>query len=152
MADRSERKGSAGWGRPFQKGKSGNPKGRPRRNGSPVPLAPQTILQTKTEELLEKVIEMALGGDRACLRLCIDRLIPAKKDSPLKPGLPPIAAAADLPRFFAAVAARLEQGEIAASEAKALKELAEFYRKLIEMVELEPRVSELEEMLNSPKQ
>jgi hypothetical protein len=148
MADPSERKRSRGGGRPFKKGQSGNPKGRPKGSLNKATLAAQALFQEEAEALVAKAVEMALQGDRACLRLCIDRLIPARKDLPLPPGFPKIGGSADLPHFFAAVAARFEEGEITPSEAKALKELAESYRKLIEMAELEPRVTELEEMMN----
>ena len=150
MSDRSEPKPPGTRGRPFKKGQSGNPKGRPKKNQSKSTLIAKDLLEGEAESIIEKVIEMALKGDRACLRICIDRLVPAKKDSPFQPGLPRVGAAADLPQFFAEIAARFEGGEITASEARALKDLAETYRRLIEMAELEPRVKELEDMFNSP--
>ena len=148
MAELPDGKRGRGWGRPFTKGKSGNPNGRPKKKlENPAQLA-KTLLEGEAGALTEKAVEMAIGGDRACLRMCLERLLPVKKDSPIAPGLPKIGAAADVPRFLAAATARLEEGEIGPSEAKALKELADSYRKLIETAELEPRVTELEAMAN----
>jgi hypothetical protein len=148
MAVESESKSPKGWGRPFQKGQSGNPKGRPKGSRNKTTLIAQGLLDGEAEGLVRKVVEKALKGDKACLRICIDRLVPRKKDSPLKFSLPQIGAAADIPKFFAAVTALFEEGDITPSEARALAHLAEAYRKLIETAELEPRVSELEGMMN----
>ena len=59
----------------FKIGQSGNPKGRVK--GTPnkrTQLA--KLLEPYAEKLIEKMIELALGGDTGSLRLCIERLIP----------------------------------------------------------------------------
>ena len=151
MAHQSESKRPEGWGRPFRKGQSGNPKGRPKGSRNKTTLIAQALLEGEAECLIRKVVERALQGDKACLRICIDRLIPIKKDSPIKFSLPQVCAAADIPKFFASVTASFEEGEITPSEARVLTDLAEAYRKLIEMAELEPRVTELEEIMKQQK-
>jgi hypothetical protein len=50
-----------------------------------------------------------------------------------------------MPKLFAAVTAKLGKGEIAPSEIKTLIDLAETIRKSLEVVELEQRISALEE-------
>lgn len=139
-------------GRPFPKGKSGNPLGRPTGSRNKATLIAQALLQDEAEGLVRKVVEMALNGDKTCLRICIERLVPPRKGWSLPPGLPPVSGSADLAKFFAAVSARFEAGEMTTTEVRALKDLTESYRRLIEMAELEPRIAELEEMINQGQQ
>ena len=62
-------------GRPFEKGRSGNPAGRPRGNRNRSTLAAQLLLQGEAEALTRKAVELAPSGDPTALRLCLDRLI-----------------------------------------------------------------------------
>jgi hypothetical protein len=68
-----------------------------------------------------------------------------KKDAPIDFRFPEIGAIADMPKLFAAVIAKLDRGEITPSEIKTLIDLAEGIRKSLEVVELEQRISALEE-------
>src|SRR6516225_9807088 len=58
-------------GRPFEKGRSGNPAGRPRGSRNRSTLAAQLLLQGEAEALTRKAVELALGGDPTALRLCL---------------------------------------------------------------------------------
>jgi len=44
------------------------------------------LLEREAEALTRKVIEKALSGDAACLRLCVERLYPPHKPAPLPIG------------------------------------------------------------------
>jgi len=63
---------------PFEKGVSGNPNGRP-KGVRDKRTAARELLEPHMPELVEKAVEMALKGDTAALRICIDRCIPALK-------------------------------------------------------------------------
>ena len=63
-------------GRPFEKGRSGNPAGRRRGSRNRSTQAAQLLLEGEAEALTRKAVELALGGDPAALRLCLDRVIP----------------------------------------------------------------------------
>jgi translation elongation factor EF-1alpha len=62
----------------FKKGQSGNPAGRPK--GSPDKRAKfREAFSDQAEDLISKVIEQALEGDMAALRMCIERIVPPVK-------------------------------------------------------------------------
>src|SRR4051812_29118501 len=68
-------------GKPFRKGQSGNPNGRPKGARNATTLALETLLDGQATALTQKAIDLALTGDMAALRLCLDRIIPARKGS-----------------------------------------------------------------------
>jgi hypothetical protein len=78
-----------GPGRRFVKGRSGNPAGRPPRGLRASYLA-QAMIADKAPELTHKLIGLALGGDRAALKMCLDRLAPAPRAEPIALDLPPL--------------------------------------------------------------
>src|SRR5208337_4155357 len=90
---------------PFEKGQSGNPNGKLRGTRNRTTVIAQALLDGKAETLVEKVVELALAGDVTCLRICLERLVPQKKDAPIEIDLPEIGAIADLPKLFAALTA-----------------------------------------------
>src|SRR2546425_13185526 len=72
----------------FQKGESGNPAGRP-AGIRDKRTAMRDLLVPHAEELVTKVVELALAGDSTALRICIDRLIPPAKAKGDPVNLPP---------------------------------------------------------------
>jgi hypothetical protein len=61
-------------GRPWVKGQSSNPHGRPSRAYQAAYVA-ESLIGRKTVPLTNKLIELALLGDRAALRACLDRIL-----------------------------------------------------------------------------
>jgi hypothetical protein len=71
----------------FKVGQSGNPKGRVKGSvNKRTQLA--RLLEPHAEELVAKMIQLALGGDVTALRLCIERLIPKVLNEPTGIELP----------------------------------------------------------------
>jgi hypothetical protein len=128
----------------FQKGQSGNPKGKPKGARNRTTLIAQTLLDGQAEALVEKVVQLALDGDLTCLRICLERLVPPKMDAPIDIDLPDISAVADIPKLFSSLTAKLREGGITPSEARVLIDLAEAIRRLFELTELEQRIGALE--------
>ena len=75
-------------GRPFEKGMSGNPTGRPSGSRNATTLALEALLDGQANALTQKAIDLALTGDMAALRLCLDRILPPRKDRPVSFTLP----------------------------------------------------------------
>lgn len=67
----------------FKPGKSGNPEGRPKGSRNATTLALETLLDGQATALTQTAIDLALTGDMAALRLCLDRILPARKDRPV---------------------------------------------------------------------
>jgi hypothetical protein len=124
----------------FKPGRSGNPKGRAKGSRNQITLAMEALLDGESEALTRKAIELALGGDLAALRICLDRILPSRKDRPITLEMPPIAAIEDAPRAMAAIAAAVAQGQITVSEASDVSRLVETYVRAVEASDLEKRL------------
>jgi hypothetical protein len=133
----------------FQKGKSGNPGGRPPGSRNKATLAVDALLDGEAETLTRKAIEKAKDGDMAALRLCLDRIAPVRKDRPVTFSLPPIAGAADAVKASAALMAAVSAGEITPSEAAEIGRLLETYVRTLEVTELEERLNRLEGIITN---
>ena len=112
------------WGR-LRKGRSGNPVGRPRGIPNPTTRAALLLLDGEAEGLTRKAVELALAGDAAALRLCLDRVLGPRRGRPVELALPPIDSAADLVSAMAAVAAAAGSGAITPDEALQLSQMAD---------------------------
>jgi hypothetical protein len=73
-------------GRPFQPGNAGRPPG---SRGTTV--AAEKLLDGEAKALTRKAIELAKEGDTTALRLCLERIVPPRKDRPLSFAIPLIA-------------------------------------------------------------
>src|SRR4051812_21410410 len=60
---------------PFKKGRSGNPRGKP-KGAKDKRTALRGLLQPHERELVQKAVDLALAGDTTALRMCMDRLMP----------------------------------------------------------------------------
>tara|TARA_R110000822_G_scaffold218625_2_gene352975 strand:- start:753 stop:1163 length:411 start_codon:yes stop_codon:yes gene_type:complete len=69
----------------FHKGMASiNPAGRPKGSLNKYTKLSRELMSEKGPELVEKVIELALEGDRHCLKMCLDRIIPVSKAVEIK--------------------------------------------------------------------
>jgi hypothetical protein len=135
-------------GRPFEKGKSGNPNGRPRGSRNATTLALEALLDGQAEALTQKAVDLALTGDIPALRLCLDRILPPRKDRPVSFTLTPIKSAQDAAAVVSAVLTGVAAGEITPTEAVEVGKLIDSYVKAYETAELADRLDRLERMTN----
>ena len=61
--DRTAKTAGKQRGRPFKKGQSGNPSGRPQGSRHKATLAIEELLDGEADKLTRKAVEMALEGD-----------------------------------------------------------------------------------------
>jgi hypothetical protein len=132
-------------GRPFQKGSSGNPQGRPPGTRNRTTLAAEALLDGEAEKLTRKAVTLALKGDVACLRLCLDRIVPPRRGRPLRFAIPTLTSPNNAGRAMAAITTAVASGDLTATEAGELARLIEAYVKVIETSDIERRIQVLEE-------
>jgi hypothetical protein len=94
--------------------------------------------------LTRKAVELAKGGNVVALRLCLERLIPPRKDRPITLKLPQVEGVGDIPKSLEAVLKAVAQGEITPCEGQALAGMLEVFRKGVELADIESRLTALE--------
>jgi hypothetical protein len=137
-------------GRPFRKGQSGNPAGRPPGVRNRATQNAQLLLEGEAETLTRKAVELALDGDPRALRLCLDRLIAPRRERSIRLTLPPIDSVADIAGAMAAITTAIARGDITPGEALELTQVVETFARAIETREFERRRFKVSEMPNSP--
>lgn len=140
----TENSGSNQSGRPFSKGVSGNPKGKPKGARHRTSLAIEALLDGQAQALTQTAINAALNGDMTALRLCLDRCAPPPKGRRVSLDLPQIETAADVQKAISATLSAVADGEITIDEGAQIAGLVEIQRRAIETQELEQRLSALE--------
>jgi hypothetical protein len=115
-------------GRPFRPGQSGNPGGRPKGARNRSTVAAEALLEGEAAALTRKAIELALAGDTTALRLCLERVVPPRKDRPISLELPVINSADAANQAMCVVLAAVGEGRITPSEATILSALIEVSR------------------------
>src|SRR5260370_3302865 len=123
---RGQQKRGRPRGRPFAKGHSGNPAGRPRGSRNQATRLAEALLDGEAEALARRAVGLALDGDAAALRLCLERVVP-RREREARVALPPIREAAQLPAAMSAIAAAVTRGAPTAGDAAALGRLIETF-------------------------
>jgi hypothetical protein len=134
-----------GPGKPFRPGQSGNPAGKPRGTRHRATILAERLLDGEAETMIRKVIEKAKQGDMIALRLCLDRIVPPRRDRPVHFTIPELNSAEDASKAIAAITAAVARGELTPTEAADLCRLIETFVKAIETSEIERRLKNLEE-------
>ncbi len=83
-------------------------------------VAAEALLDGEAEALTRKAVEMALAGDGTALRLCLDRIIPPRRERPVRFKMPVLQSSADAVAAMAAIAAAVAQGHLTPGEASEL--------------------------------
>jgi hypothetical protein len=136
-------------GRPFAPGLSGNPRGRPRGARNKATMVAEALLDGEAEAITRKVIEKALEGDATALRLCLERLLPPRRDRPVAFELPAIETAGDALKASSSILAACADGALSPGEAAEIMDLLSTHLRTVEVTEIEARLSSLEKAQRS---
>lgn len=112
-------------------------------------MVAEVLLDGEAETITRKAIELAKGGDITAIRLCLERILPPRKDRPISVDLPTVSSVADLKTAHAEVIRDVASGELTPDQGRAFSDLLESYRRTIETSEIEQRLAMLEESMTS---
>jgi hypothetical protein len=124
----------------FTTGNAGRPKGARNRTTQAV----MALLEGQAQALTQRAVELALGGDTTALRLCLERVAPARKDAPVEFPLPRMTSAKDAAKAAGAVLEAASSGDLTPLEAVQIMSLVDAFRRVLEVSELETRIAALE--------
>lgn len=131
-------------GRPFRKGMSGNPAGKRPGTRNRATMIGEEMLDCEVRPLLRLAIEDAKDGDRVMNRFCLARIVPPRRDRPVRFALPPIESAADLQGVMAAITMAVARGEVTPREAWELSQVVDTFIRAIDASDFERRLQRLE--------
>ena len=130
-------------------------KGRKRKSRRPAARDAQpdngpveNVLADDAEAIGRKAIELAKAGEIAALRMCLDRLVPSRKDEPVVFDLPPLDTAADSVAAAARIVAADAAGDLTPSEAMDLAKVIDVYVGALATKGFEERLNKLESAAN----
>jgi hypothetical protein len=109
-------------------------------------IAVEALLDGEAKAIARKAIEKALEGDMAALRLCLERLLPPRRDRPVTFELPKIESVNDLANASSAILEACAAGTLSPGEAVEVMGLISAHVRVLEMTEIEARLSALEKV------
>ena len=149
MIDLADNTGAIQRGKPFEKGQSGNPAGRPKGSRNRASTIVQEMLDCEAENIGKKLIELAKAGEMQAIKMIVERLLPPLKELPLNAdlSLTGINKATDITAAHSELLEGIVAGAITLSEAKELAGILEGKRKAIETLEVKHRLEELKNLI-----
>jgi hypothetical protein len=136
-------------GRPWRKGQSGNPSGKPRGALSKKTLCigPMKTLKVNTPKLMKKAIEMALDGDSIMLKFLLERVLPRERLLALE--LPRVRTASDALEALGVILRALGEGLVTPTEGAALSAVARGFVDVEAVSALREEVAQLQEEMRA---
>ena len=132
-------------GRPWPKGTSGNPAGRPPGARHEALKALDAIGSEGAAEVMKKVVEAAKGGDMRAADILLRRLWPERKGRPVTLDMPDAIDAASVAAALSSVSGAVAAGDLSPEEGQTVAAILEAQRRAIETADLEARIAALEE-------
>ena len=130
----------------FQKGQSGNPAGPAKGTRHKITMLAEKLMQDDVENVVAAVVDAARKGDMMAARIILDRVAPARRDSPVPFNLPKIqsAASAAAAAAGAAILSAVADGSLTPNEGGEISKLIEGFVRTLGASEFETRLRALE--------
>jgi len=128
-------------GNKYKPGESGNPDGRP-KGAKDKRTQYRELFEPHADDLIQKAIDLALTGDTTCLKMCIDRLVSPFRAKNATVTLDDIEGT--LTEKGEKIINAMGKGELSPSDASSMLSALAAQARIIEIEELEKRVSDLE--------
>jgi hypothetical protein len=132
---------------PWQKGRSGDPAGRRKGRRNKATLAMEALLEGSVEQLIAKAVGMALKGDVAAMRLCLERILPARKDRLICLDLPPIETGGHISGAVSAILTAISEGQLTPGEGEMMINILSVKTKILAGEDWERRVEKVEKTI-----
>jgi len=133
-------------GRPFLPDNTQG-RGRPRGSRNKATSPGQDLLDEYAIHVVRKCISLAVQGDLSAMRMCMERISPARRDASIRMSLNPIATAQDVDQAAEKVTQALRRGKITPVEGGRMMNIFESRIRVIESVQMESRLQKLEEKI-----
>jgi hypothetical protein len=118
-------------GRPFEPGNKFG-KGRPRGSRNKTSAGARELLNDHAEPLVRKALVMALQGDTKAMQMCLNLVVPVRRDQPQKFGRLPLGTAEEISKASAILAQKVASGQVSVSQALGFNQLIETRRRAFE--------------------
>lgn len=106
-------------GRPFQRGNKYG-RGRPPGSRNKTARVLQDKLDSHGENLINRCVYMAHRGDPTALRLCMERLMPVRRQRTVQFKVPPVKTLADVDAASESVVSDVARGQLTPAEGQAI--------------------------------
>jgi hypothetical protein len=138
-------------GRPFVRGQSGNPSGKPRGARNKVTVAVESLMGEYGPQVAARVVKRACEGDMAAARLVLERIAPPRRGHPVRLKLPEISDAVSVMNAHAALLGDVASGKLTPEEAEPVSAMLSAHLKTIETVDIDRRLRDLESKIMIPE-
>lgn len=129
----------------FQKGRSGNPKGKIKGTRNKATLFAEQLLQGELETICRRLLQEAVEGNMQAIKIVLDRLLPPKRNIPIAIDLTKLENSSDALNAISYVTVAVSRGDLSVEEGEALSRMIEVYIRAVEAHDYETRLSKIEQ-------
>jgi hypothetical protein len=138
-------------GRPFLRGQSGNPAGKPRGARNKVTLAIESLMGEYGPQVTARVIKRACEGHMTAARLILDRVAPVRRGRAVHLKIGGIGDAASVMNAHAALLTEVAAGRLTPEEAEPISAMLGAHLKAIETTDIDRRLRDIENKMTDRK-